>query len=59
MGFFLDAIYLQLRGDGDIVLRNTALPVPNRDVTLTTQSWIVEGGGFYRLGIWPMTGKPG
>jgi hypothetical protein len=60
-GFFLDTIYLKIRGDGDLVtVRNAGLaPPPTRDLTLTTESWIVEGGGFYRLGRWPIAGKPG
>ncbi len=60
-GFFFDTIYLKLHGDTDVpTLRNTGLAPPGaRDVTLTTETWIVEGGGFYRLGRWPMEGKPG
>jgi hypothetical protein len=59
-GFFLDAIYLHLRGGGDVpTVRTTGLPSPPaRDVTLTLQASIVEGGGFYRLGTWSLAGKP-
>jgi hypothetical protein len=59
-GFFLDVIYLNLHGDGDIVtVRNTGQPAPpTRNLTLTLQAAIVEGGGFYRLGTWSLAGKP-
>jgi hypothetical protein len=58
-GFFLDTIYLKIRGDGDLPGRNSGPPSPPfHDVTLTTETWIVEGGGFYRLGTWSLAGKP-
>lgn len=60
-GFFLDTIYLQLRGDGDFIrTRGPGLiQPPTRDLTLTTDAWIVEGGAFYRLVNCPIAGKPG
>ena len=58
-GFFLDTIYLKIRGDGDLPSLNSGPSSPPfHDVTLTTETWIVEGGGFYRLGTWSLAGKP-
>lgn len=59
-GFFLDTIYLKVRGDGDLPAgRNGGTPSPPfHDVTLTTETWIVEGGAFYRLGTYSLAGKP-
>ena len=60
-GFFLDTIYLKLRGDGDFT-RTRGLGLiqpPTHDLTLTTDAWIVEGGAFYRLVNCPTAGKPG
>jgi len=60
-GFFMDVIYLKVKGDGDFVnVRRAGLtPPPTRDLTLTTESVIAEGGGFYRLLNKPIEGKPG
>ncbi len=60
-GFFTDVIYLKVKGDGDFqgVRRPGLTPPPTRDLTLTTEAVIVEGGAFYRLLNCPIAGKPG
>jgi len=59
-GFFVDAIYLKVQDEGEFKRARALRPdPPTRELTFTTESWIVEFGGMYRLGKWPMEGKPG
>jgi len=60
-GFFVDPIYLQLRGDGDFTrTRGLGLVAPpTRNLTLTLDMSIVEFGGFYEVGKWPLDWKQG
>lgn len=48
-GFFVDPTYLKLSQDG--TLRD------GRDVRLQIEQWLVEFGGMYRLGKWPLDEK--
>jgi hypothetical protein len=49
-GLFLDATYLKLSGDEDGKIDGT-LPV---SVDISMAEWLVEFGGLYRLGRWPL-----
>lgn len=61
LGFFLNPIYLKLRGDGELTrIRDTSLPSPpTRDLTLTLELGIVEFGAFYQIAKWPLDWKKG
>lgn len=52
-GFFLDPIYLKLSSDAHI--DNPDVGRINADVTV--EQWLVEFGGLYRLGQWPLGGS--
>jgi hypothetical protein len=60
-GFFLDPTYMKIRGDGTFTrVRDASLPLPpTRDLTLTLEMWLVEFGGFYQVGKWPINGNSG
>jgi hypothetical protein len=52
-GLFLEPMYSKIRVDGTFVRqRDPGLPAIPRDLTLTYEQWIVEGGGFYQAGKW-------
>jgi hypothetical protein len=61
LGFFLNPLYLKLRGDGELTRRRDAsLPIPpTRDLTLNLTLGFVEFGGFYQVGRWPLDWKQG
>lgn len=48
-GFFIDPTYLKLSQSG--TLRD------GRDVKLQIEQWLIEFGGIYQLGKWPLDGK--
>jgi hypothetical protein len=50
-GFFFDPTYVKLSDDGEFV-SSTLGPV---DVDVEIKEWLVELGGFYQLGKWPIT----
>jgi hypothetical protein len=59
-GFFLDPTYMKIRGDATFNgLHNGAAPPVVRDLTLTMEMWLVEFGGFYQVGKWPINGNSG
>ena len=59
-GFFIDPIYMKLRGDGDLTLVRSGNPSPpTRDLTLTLELSLVEFGGFYQLLKCPLDWKQG
>jgi len=49
LGFFLDPTYLKLSQNG--TLRD------GRDIRLQVEQWLVEFGGTYQLGKWPLEDK--
>jgi len=61
LGFFLDPLALQVRGEGDLTrVRNTALPLPpTRNLSLTVSVGMLEFGGFYQVLKWPLDWKQG
>jgi hypothetical protein len=61
LGFFLNPMYLKLRGDGEFTrTRGLGLvPPPTRDLSLTLTMWMVEFGGFYQVAKWPLDWKKG
>ncbi|MBI4831467.1 MAG: hypothetical protein HY801_07915, partial [Candidatus Lindowbacteria bacterium] len=50
-GLFLDPTYMKLSGDEDV---SSARGVFGADVEVTAETWLVEFGGFYRVGEWPV-----
>jgi hypothetical protein len=58
-GFFLDGIYLKIRGDGDYQRARTAglVTPPTRDLTLAMDTLILEFGGIYQLAKWSLEGQ--
>lgn len=61
LGFFLNPLYMKIRGDGELVRRRDAsLPLPpTKDLTLNLTMGVLEFGGFYRLATWPLDSKQG
>jgi hypothetical protein len=61
LGFFLNPLYMKLRGNGELTRRRDAsLPLPpTRDLTLTLTIGVVEFGGFYQVAKWPLDWKQG
>lgn len=52
-GLFLEPTYSKIRADSTFVRRRLPnLPPIPRDLTLTYEQWMVEGGGFYQAGKW-------
>jgi hypothetical protein len=55
-GFFIDPTYLKLSIDQDVQVFDVG---PGADVDLELKQFLLEFGGFYRLGTWPGgTNKP-
>jgi hypothetical protein len=52
-GLFLEPMYSKIRADGTFERqRLPGLPAIPRDLTLTYEQWIIEGGAFYQAGKW-------
>jgi hypothetical protein len=52
-GLFLEPQYAKIKVDGTFVRQRDAnLPAIPRDLTLTYEQWIIEGGAFYQAGKW-------
>jgi hypothetical protein len=61
LGFFLNPLYMKIRGDGELLRTTDAsrpLP-PTRDITLNLTMGVLEFGGFYRLATWSLDSKQG
>jgi hypothetical protein len=57
-GLFLDSTYLKLREDTTFTgVHGGATPPPTRDLTLTSDMWIIEFGAFYQVSKWPLDGN--
>lgn len=54
-GFFIDPTYLKLSVDQDVQVLDIG---PGADVEVVFKEFLLEFGGFYRLGTWP-TGSSG
>jgi hypothetical protein len=50
LGFFVDTTYLKLSVDQDVQILDAG---PGANVDLEFQQFLLEFGGFYRLGTWP------
>jgi hypothetical protein len=61
LGFFVNPLYLKLRGEGTFIrTRGPGLVLPpTRDLSLSLEMWMVEFGGFYQVAKWPLDGKQG
>lgn len=57
IGFFLDPTYTKLRQNTTVTRVPSGAPPPPWDVTLTSEMWLVEFGGFYQAGKWFLDGK--
>jgi hypothetical protein len=54
LGFFVDTTYLKLSVDRDVQVFDAG---PGADVDLEVKEFLLELGGFYRFGTWPI-GSP-
>ncbi|MBP1750730.1 MAG: hypothetical protein H6Q52_3269 [Deltaproteobacteria bacterium] len=52
-GLFFEPMYSKIKADGTFIRQRVAnLPAIPRDLTLTYEQWIIEGGAFYQAGKW-------